>query len=89
MAKIEVKSVKKINKEGSPLKAFVSICINGVISINGCTLVSGEKGTFVGMPSKQGKDNRYYPEVVIHSDSLKEEILVAVSKAYDDKQEQL
>lgn len=38
--------------------------VNGV-TIYGCRLVEGKKGTFVSFPSKKGKDGKYYSHAYV------------------------
>lgn len=38
--------------------------VNGV-TIYGCRLVVGKKGTFVSFPSKKGKDGKYYSHAYV------------------------
>ena len=64
------------------LKAFADISINDVIVIKGLRVVDGKKGMFVSMPQEQGKDNRWYDQVVCKSASLYEEISDKVIEHY-------
>ena len=41
---------------------FFTLEING-ISINGCKVIEGKNGDFIGFPSQKGKDDTYYPIV--------------------------
>lgn len=40
-------------------QVFFTLIINGV-RINDCRVVEGEKGDFIGMPSRKGNDGKYY-----------------------------
>ena len=46
------------------LRAFCDVCINDAIVIKGVRLMEGQAGMFIGMPREQGKDNKWYDQVV-------------------------
>ena len=46
------------------LKAFADISVNEAIVIRGVRVMEGKKGTFVSMPREQGKDNKWYDQVL-------------------------
>jgi stage V sporulation protein G len=52
------------------LKAFADVCVNGVLVIRGVRLVEGKKGMFVSMPQEQGKDNKWYDQIVCRSTAV-------------------
>lgn len=81
MAKIIVSNVRLSSKEGS-CKAFANIDISGVIEIYGCKLMDGQNGTWVSMPQRKGKDDKWYDEVRIKSDDVKKQIHDAFTAAY-------
>lgn len=43
---------------------FFTLQVNGV-SINGCKVITGKNGDFIGYPSTKGKDGTYYPTVYV------------------------
>ena len=44
-------------------KAFVELTLDDVLVVKGMTLVEGNKGLFLAMPSSKGKDGKYYDSV--------------------------
>ncbi|MFH0753083.1 MAG: septation protein SpoVG family protein [Candidatus Omnitrophota bacterium] len=49
------------------LKAFADVTINDVLVIRGVRVIEGKKGLFVSMPQEQGKDNKWYDQIVCRS----------------------
>jgi stage V sporulation protein G len=64
------------------LKAFADIGINDALVIKGVRVVEGKKGLFVSMPQEQGKDSKWYDQVVCKSASLYEELSDKVIEHY-------
>jgi stage V sporulation protein G len=56
------------------LKAFADVSVNDTIIIRGIRLLQGKKGLFVSMPQEQGKDNRWYDQVICRSTAVYEEL---------------
>lgn len=50
--------------DAGALKAFADIGVNGALVIRGVRILSGKKGLFVSLPKEQGKDNKWYDQVV-------------------------
>lgn len=44
------------------VQVFFTLTLNGV-HINDCRVVEGEKGDFIGMPSRKANDGKYYNRV--------------------------
>ena len=68
---------------GSSLKAFADVIINGQVLIKGVRVADGRNGLYISMPSAQGKDGKWYPTVMLLEDSLKEELQTTVLEAYN------
>lgn len=64
------------------LKAFADVCINDALVIRGVRLLEGKKGFFVSMPQEQGKDNRWYDQVVCRSSDVYEALSKKVIEHY-------
>ena len=64
--KFAVEKMFRLPDAGS-LKAFADVSVNDVLVIKGVRVLSGKKGLFVSMPAEQGKDNRWYDQVVLKS----------------------
>ena len=64
----------------SKTAAFFDIETTEGITIKGFTLVEGPKGLFVSMPSKRGKDDKYYDDVIMTNEKKKQLSDMAVEK---------
>lgn len=54
---IEAKISRLVDKEGSSIKAYASISINGAFAIHGVKVIESKKGLYVSMPSRSYTDN--------------------------------
>ncbi|NTV30046.1 MAG: hypothetical protein HGA80_08215 [Candidatus Omnitrophica bacterium] len=68
----KVEKMYRLPDAGS-LKAFADVAVNDALVIKGIRVVSGKKGLFVSMPQEQGKDNKWYDQVVCKNASIYEE----------------
>lgn len=50
----EVSSMTQLNGNNN-VKALANVVINGEIAVNGIKVMQSEKGLFVAMPSKKGR----------------------------------
>ena len=64
--------------DAGKLKAFADVSVNDAIIIRGVRLLEGKKGLFVSMPQEQGKDNKWYDQVICKSASHYEALSQAV-----------
>ncbi|MEI8011785.1 MAG: septation protein SpoVG family protein [Candidatus Omnitrophota bacterium] len=64
------------------LKAFADVCVNDTLVIRGIRLLDGKKGLFISMPQEQGKDNRWYDQVVCRSSAVYEDLSQKVVEYY-------
>lgn len=83
------KLVYKVEKmyrlpDAGNLKAFVDVSVNDAIIIKGVRVLSGKKGIFVSMPQEQGKDNKWYDQVVCKTAEEYENFSAAVVKHYNE-----
>ena len=68
--------------DAGKLKAFADISVNEALVIRGVRILEGKKGLFVSMPQEQGKDSKWYDQVVCKSASLYEELSDKVIEHY-------
>ena len=68
--------------EAGSLKAFADVSMNEAIVIRGVRLLEGKKGMFVSMPQEQGKDNRWYDQVICKTAKVYEELSHVVLDHY-------
>ena len=80
--KFAVEKMFRLPDAGS-LKAFADVSVNDVLVIKGVRVLSGKKGLFVSMPAEQGKDNRWYDQVVCKTAPVYEALSEAVVNHYN------
>jgi stage V sporulation protein G len=68
--------------DAGKLKAFADVAINDALIIKGVRVLEGKKGIFVSMPQEQGKDNKWYDQVVCRNASIYEEFSGSVIEHY-------
>ena len=80
---IDVADMRKATGDGK-LKAFADVRLAECLTIKGVRVFSGSNGLFVSMPSKAGKDGKWF-EMVMPDESLKREIENKVLESYDSE----
>ena len=75
-----VKRLVKFDSEGS-LKAYADLNIGDLFLVKGLRVVDGKNGLFVSMPRQQGKDHRWYDNVVPLTKETRTEIERVVLEA--------
>ena len=60
--------------DAGTLKAFADVSINDALILRGIRLMSGKKGMFVGLPQEQGKDSKWYDQVVCKSAAVYDDL---------------
>lgn len=78
---LAVKRLVRFDGEGS-LKAYCDLSIGEAFLIKGLRVVEGKNGLFVSMPRQQGKDNKWYDNVVALTTEAKKEVGRVVLEAY-------
>jgi stage V sporulation protein G len=68
--------------EGGALKAFADVSINERLVVRGVRIVEGKKGLFVTMPQEQGKNNKWYDQVMLKSAEDHDEMAGRVLEHY-------
>jgi DNA-binding cell septation regulator SpoVG len=82
--KIEIDRLKIANYGST--KAFVDVCIGGCVIIKGCRILDGEKGRWVGVPSKKNEtDGKYYPHVWFKTKELSQIFNAEVIRLVDEE----
>lgn len=54
------------------------------VTIYGCRIVEGRKGEFIGWPSYEGKDGKYWNHVYVDIDPTDEEDIISRVRALAD-----
>ncbi len=81
MPELKVQRLVRFEGEGS-LRAFCDIAVGEFFLIKGLRVVEGKNGLFVSMPRQQGKDGKYYDNVVALNKDVKKETDRVVLQAY-------
>ena len=81
---LAVKRLVKFDGDGS-LKAYCDVAIGDLFLIKGLRVVEGKKGLFVSMPRQQGKDGKWYDNVVALTTESKNEVGRVVLEAYQQE----
>ena len=79
--KYSIENMRAIDSLGKTL-AFFTLDVEGV-KIYNLTLVEGRDGVFVGFPSKQGKDGKYYSTVWISDEKERETVAELAAEEYN------
>lgn len=79
--KFKVEKMYRLPDAGN-LKAFADVSVNDALVIKGVRIIEGKKGMFVSMPQEQGKDNRWYDQVVCKSTEIYEGLTDTVIEHY-------
>ena len=78
---IEVARIYRLDN-GSRVKAFADVVVNGQTLIKGLRVVEGKNGLFAGMPKARGKDGKWYDTIKILDEELRQELQEVVLEAY-------
>jgi stage V sporulation protein G len=79
---IEIADIRKLVGEGN-LRGFADVRIGGCFLVRGFSILNGKNGLFVSLPSRQGKDGRWFETLVIDDDSVKRRLFDRILEAYD------
>ena len=79
--KYSIENMRVVDNCGKTI-AFFTLDVEGV-KIYNLTLVEGKKGVFVGFPSKQGKDGKYYSTVWISDEKERETVAELAAEEYN------
>lgn len=80
--KITECKVNLVKGTKSNLVAFANLTFDDELVVKGVKVVEGSKGTFVSMPSSEGKDGKYYDDVFPITKDLREHIQDIVLDEY-------
>ncbi len=80
--------IKRLHKTDgtSSLKGYADVVLAKVIIVKGCRIVDGSNGLFVSLPQSKGKDDKYYPIVMIDDTELYKKIQNVVLAEYRGEQ---
>ena len=79
--KYSIENMRAVDNCGK-IVAFFTLAVDGV-KIYNLTLVDGKDGVFVGFPSKQGKDGKYYCTVWISDEKERETVAELAATEYN------
>ncbi len=78
---IKIDQVRSFKGNG-PIKDFCDVIIEDAFMVKGLKIVEGKEGTFVGMPSEQGRDGKWYETFHPVSKELRKGLQEAVLEQY-------
>lgn len=81
---VEVLRLHRLSGE-SNLKAFCDVSFAGVFMVKGIRVVEGKNGLFVGMPSRKGKDDKWYDTAYPLTREFREALNEVVLGAYEQE----
>jgi stage V sporulation protein G len=84
LAEITEVRIYKSKGEGN-VKAYASVSLDNEFVVKGLKVIEGEKGLWVSMPSKKGKDGSYQDLFHPVSKEARDKIVDAVLKAYQEQ----
>jgi stage V sporulation protein G len=69
--------------DAGALKGFADLVVGDELTIKGLRIIEGKKGLFVTMPREQGKDSKWYDQVVCNSAETFDHITDVVLEHYN------
>ena len=67
----------------SSLRAYADVIFDDLLVIKGFKILVGKSGgLFIGMPSKKGKDGKYYDQVEFKVNNFQSELRTQILEAY-------
>lgn len=82
----ELSVTRLVRFDGSgSLKAYCDLSIANAFVIKGLRVVEGRNGLFVSMPRQQGKDRKWYDNVVLLNKQVKQSVDRVVLDAYQEE----
>ena len=78
---LAVKRLVRFHGDGT-VRAYCDLAIGDLFLIKGLRVVEGKNGLFVSMPRQQGKDSKWYDNVVALTKEIKQEVGRVVLEAY-------
>ncbi|MDI9645942.1 MAG: SpoVG family protein [Archaeoglobales archaeon] len=83
MAEITEVRIYKVSGKGA-VKAYASVSLDNEFVVKGIKVMEGEKGLWVSMPGKKGKDGNFQDVFHPTSKEAREKIVNAVLNAYKE-----
>lgn len=80
---MEITEVRLTLREEPKLKAFANITFDDAFVVRGLKIIEGDKGLFVAMPSKKGKDGVYRDIAHPVTNEMRKKIENAVLAKYE------
>ena len=67
----------------SSLRAYADVILDDLLVIKGFKILVGKSGSlFIGMPSKKGKDGKYYDQIEFKVNDFQSELRTSILEAY-------
>ena len=84
-----ITDVKVTKVDSDSLKGMASVTLDDVFVITGLKVLNGQKGLFVAMPQREGKDKKFHDICFPKTKELRAEISSAVLTAYNEAGDEL
>lgn len=69
--------------EQNSLRAYADVVFDDILLLKGFKILNSKSGgLFIGMPSKKGKDGKYYNQVELKNYTLGSELRARILEAY-------
>ncbi len=69
----------------SSLRAYADVVLDDLVLIKGFRIIASKSGgLFIGMPSKKGKDSKYYDQVEFKTDDFQSLVRGRILDAYKE-----
>ena len=81
MLDIEIANIYRLDGSSS-LKAFCDIIVSNMMIVKGIRIVEGRNGLFVKMPSRAGKDGKWYESIRPMSKEIRSALSDIIIKAF-------
>lgn len=76
-------TVQKEEKQGSRVKGYAIIELDGALKINGIRIIEGNSRMFAAMPNRKVSDDKYIDYVYPINKELREKIETAILEEYN------
>ena len=83
MLDIEIANIYRLDGDGAT-KAFCDIIVSGLLLVKGIRIIEGRNGLFVKMPSRAGKDGKWYESIRPMNKEIRNCLSEVVIKAFNE-----
>jgi|UniRef100_A0A7C4YBY2 stage V sporulation protein G len=81
---MQITEVKVMVKSEPKLKGFANVTFDNEFVVRGIKIIEGQKGLFISMPSKRGKDGKFRDIAHPINNEAREKIQKAILEEYNN-----